>query len=72
MINVQEMLVQTCGDKIFLLPSWPKNLDVSFKLWLDGNTVLTAEYKNGALRYDVIPANRTKDIVINDSFKKPL
>ena len=32
MIGLQEMLMQTVGDQILLLPAWPKTWDVDFKL----------------------------------------
>lgn len=49
MIGVQEMLLQESGDSIYLLPAWPKNWDVSFKLHLSGNRTVECIYKNGKI-----------------------
>ena len=32
MLTLQHMVLETAGDKIFVLPAWPKDWDVSFKL----------------------------------------
>jgi Domain of unknown function (DUF5703) len=63
MIGLQEMLLQTDGNKIFLFPAWPKNMDVHFKLHAPYNTTVEAEIINGNLvTLKVIPAERMKDI----------
>jgi hypothetical protein len=49
MIGVQEMLLQESGDSIYLLPAWPKNWDVNFKLHLSGNRTVECIYKNGKI-----------------------
>ncbi len=54
---VQAMLLQTEGDKIFLLPAWPKDWDVKFKLHAPKQTVIEGVVSNGALvSYTVTPA----------------
>ena len=61
---LQFMLVQPVGDKIFLMPSWPKTWDVKFKLHAPKKTVIEGEYHNGKLSYlKVTPKSRTKDVV---------
>jgi alpha-L-fucosidase 2 len=51
--------------KIYLLPAWPADWDVAFKLHAPGKTVLQGEYRGGKLvRLDVTPASRRKDVVI--------
>ncbi|WP_462253265.1 DUF5703 domain-containing protein [Ferruginibacter sp.] len=63
MIGLQEMLLQTAGNKIFLFPAWPKNIDVHFKLHAPYNTTVEAEIINGNLvTLKVMPAERMKDI----------
>ncbi|WP_462222677.1 DUF5703 domain-containing protein [Ferruginibacter sp.] len=63
MIGLQEMLLQTDGNKIILFPAWPKNIDVHFKLHAPYNTTVEAEIINGNLvTLKVIPAERMKDI----------
>ena len=65
MINLQEMLMQTDGDKIYLLPTWPKNWDVKFKLYAPYNTTVEVNYKDGKMiSLDVQPKQREDDIII--------
>ncbi len=65
MIGLQEMLMQTIDDKILILPSWPKNKDVRFKLHAPANTVVEVDYIDGKIKkLDVTPACRKKDVVI--------
>ncbi|WP_340114672.1 DUF5703 domain-containing protein [Maribellus mangrovi] len=65
MIGVQEMLLQTNADKIYLFPAWPPGWDVHFKLYAPGNTTVEAELKNGEVRIiDVQPETRKTDIEI--------
>lgn len=65
MIALQEMLVQeTTDSKIILLPSWPKDIDVSFKLHLSKNTIVQCKYIKGKITYlDVHPKERLSDII---------
>lgn len=64
MIGLQEMLVQTVEDKIYLFPAWPKEWNVHFKLHLTGNTIVEAELVNGKLgKLNVSPSHRLKDVV---------
>ncbi|WP_167607136.1 DUF5703 domain-containing protein [Maribellus sediminis] len=65
MIGVQEMLLQTNGDKIYLFPAWPKEWNVHFKLHAPGNTSVEAELKDGMVNIiDVQPETRKTDIEI--------
>jgi hypothetical protein len=64
MIGLQEMLLQTDGKKIYLLPAWPKNLDVHFKLHAPYNTTVEAIVKNGVVQsLTVLPAERKADVI---------
>ncbi len=64
MIGLQEMLLQTNGDSIMIFPSWPKTIDVHFKLHAPGNTTVEAEIKKGQLvLLKVIPEIRRKDVI---------
>lgn len=66
MIGLQEMLMQCVDEKIYLFPTWPKNIDVHFKLHALNNTVVEAELKNGKVSViSVEPGRRRKDIVLN-------
>lgn len=71
MIGLQEMLMQTPGDRILLLPSWPKEWDVDFKLHAPRQTTVEAVVKGGKLAaLKVTPESRCKDVLIPPQFEK--
>ena len=37
---LQSMLLQSDGEKMFLLPAWPEDWDVSFRLHASNNTTV--------------------------------
>lgn len=64
MIGIQEMLMQTVDEKIYLFPAWPADWDVHFKLYAPKNTSVEAELKNGKIHLlKVEPESRTNDII---------
>lgn len=64
MVALQEMLMQTVGEKIYLFPAWPRERDVHFKLHAPNETIIEAELKNGkVLSLRVSPESRRKDII---------
>jgi hypothetical protein len=59
------MLLQYDGDKIYLLPAWPKTWNVKFKLAAPQNTIVKGEIRNGKIEnLEVSPASRMKDLKI--------
>lgn len=65
MIGLQEMLLQSHKEKIYLFPAWPKGWDVHFKLHAPQQTVVEAILKNGKIEsLKVSPESRKKDVVI--------
>lgn len=64
MTGIQEMLVQNFDGRIYLLPAWPKGLDVEFKLWVENMTYVEVSYLDGRLDYRVSDRSREKDIVV--------
>ena len=65
MLTLQNMLLFANGDKIELLPAWPKEWDVSFKLHAPRQTVVEGKVSNGRLtELRVTPASRRKDVVV--------
>lgn len=65
MIGLQEMLLQTVGDKIYVLPSWPLGCDVAFKLHAPKQTTVEVEVKNGKVKKLIVkPACRRKDVIL--------
>lgn len=65
MAGLQEMLMQTIDNKIVLLPAWPREWDVSFKLHAPFNTTVEAEFVNGRFEKILVqPPEREKDLVL--------
>ncbi len=61
----QSMLMQCDGKAIYLLPAWPKDWDVQFRLHAPRQTVVEGEYRHGKIRsLRVTPASRRADITI--------
>ncbi|MDY7396895.1 DUF5703 domain-containing protein [Aureibaculum sp. 2210JD6-5] len=67
MIGLQDMLLQSANDKIYLFPAWPAEWDVDFKLHAPKNTTIEASFENGEIRnMSVSPNERLKNIVIKN------
>ncbi len=61
--QLQEMVMQVRDGKIYLMPAFPKEWDVSFRLHPDKNTVITATYEKGRLKkLEVKPESERKRI----------
>lgn len=65
MIGLQDMLVQQQGNTIYLLPSWPKDWAVSFRLHLEGGVQIAADYENGTLTWSLAGEKTEEYTVIN-------
>lgn len=64
LITTQTMLLQADGERIYLLPAWPREWDVSFRLHAPAQTVIEGTWRAGKWeRMVVTPASRRKDIV---------
>lgn len=65
MIGLQEMLLQTDGKKMYLLPAWPVDWNASFKLHAPCNTSIEGKVVNGKpVLIKVTPAFRKDDLII--------
>ena len=67
MKTFQSMLLQAdpYSRKLYILPAWPKDWNVDFKLHAPYRTVIEGSVRNGRLKaLKVSPAERKKDIVI--------
>jgi alpha-L-fucosidase 2 len=65
MKTFQSMLLQTDGRQIFLLPAWPKEWDVEFKLHAPQQTTVEGVLRGGKLTsLHVTPESRRQDVVI--------
>ncbi len=65
--TLQAMVLQgdPYSEKIYLLPAWPPNWNVSVKLYAPRKTVIECEYREGEIvQLKVTPAERRKDVVI--------
>lgn len=61
----QAMLLQTDGSRIYLLPAWPKEWDVEFKLHAPHQTVLEGTYRKGRIEsLRVTPEARRADVEV--------
>ena len=61
---LQSMLLQWDGDKLLLLPAWPEDWDVDFKLHAPGNTVVQGTVRNGKLsKLQITPPARAGDVI---------
>lgn len=64
--GLQEMLLACDEKKIMILPAWPKDWDVDFKLHAPKQTTVECELKGGKIvKMKVTPKSRRKDLVIN-------
>ena len=62
--GLQLMLLQADGKKIFLMPAWPADWDVDFKLHAPYRTIIEGQVRHGHLtRLSVTPTTRRKDII---------
>jgi len=67
MIALQAMLLQSVGEKILLLPAWPRDWDVEFKLHAPRQTIISVKYIGGKLQeLSVEPPERRNDVFFDD------
>lgn len=63
--TTQLMLLQADGDHIRLLPAWPKNWDVSFRLHAPRQAVVECVYRGGKIEKLVVtPESRRKNLIL--------
>ena len=68
MIGLQEMLIQTTGRKIYLLPAWPVDWDVDFRLHAPYQTVVEGSVRGGKVeKLRVTPTERQRDIEVMEA-----
>jgi len=66
MLTLQAMIIRPVGDKIYLLPAWPKTWSARFKLHAPARTVVEGEVRNGELvDLQVTPASRRRDVILS-------
>ena len=68
MIALQRMLMQCDGDRILLLPAWPREWNVDFQLCAPRQTTVRAVWRDGKLAtLEVTPAARRADVVLPET-----
>lgn len=66
MIQLQEMLLQTEGKEIRILPCWNSDIDVHFKLSAPYETTVECKYVGGKIEELIIhPKERMKDVIFS-------
>jgi len=66
---LQLMVLQSEGKTIRLLPAWPRDWDVRFKLHAPQQTTVAGAFRGGKIvELQVSPETRRKDVVIPDDF----
>lgn len=63
MMALQTMLLQHDGRKIYVMPAWPRDWEVSFRLHAPLKTIIQGDYKGGTLTFTVDPPTRLADII---------
>jgi hypothetical protein len=64
MIGLQEMLLQIVDEKMMVLPAWPKDWNVDFKLHAPGNAVIEGVYIDGKMKsVNTSPVKKTNNLV---------
>ncbi len=67
MIGLQEMLMQTSENEIRLLPAWPEDWNVDFRLHAPENTIVEGSVRNGEIQdLKVTPESRLADVIIGE------
>jgi hypothetical protein len=71
MTALQRMILHYDGNNLRVLPAWPKEWNVDFKLHAPRQTVVQGRVQNGKLLIlNVTPKSRRKDIVVDDPAKQ--
>lgn len=69
LLTIQHMILNTDGEKIHLLPAWPKEWNLHFKLHAPRRTTVEGRVRAGLLvGLKVSPAERRKDVLIAGPF----
>jgi hypothetical protein len=72
MATTNYMLIQYLDEKIMLLPAWPKDWDVSFKLHAPDRTSVEVVYRGEkVVKLEVNPPQRRKDIQLPAGLEAP-
>jgi hypothetical protein len=71
MVGLQRMLMQWDDNgKIYVLPTWPKEWPVKFRLHAIDKTMVDVEYRDGKINCTVTPESKKKDVVFPEWARK--
>lgn len=69
MTTLQEMLLQSVGDKIIVCPAVPKSWSGKFRLHAAHNTTVTASLTDGCVEWITVdPSSRAKDVEFGEGW----
>jgi hypothetical protein len=71
MIGLQEMLMQTVDDDIYLFPAWPREWDVDFRLHAPRNTIVQGQLKHGVLTALSVSNNGMERVKLSEGLTFP-
>ena len=72
MVGLQDMLLQTDGKRILLLPAWPPEWDVDFKLHAPEQTTVEGKVRGGkVVALTVTPESRRDDVAVLPPYQDP-
>ncbi|MFA7003545.1 MAG: LamG domain-containing protein, partial [Verrucomicrobiia bacterium] len=67
LLTLQHMILNADGDKIHVLPAWPKDWNLHFKLHAPQRTTVEGRVRDGKLvNLVVTPKSREKDVVVTE------
>ncbi|MCX6898523.1 MAG: DUF5703 domain-containing protein [Verrucomicrobia bacterium] len=67
LLTLQHMIMNADGDKICVLPAWPKDWNLHFKLHAPRRTTVEGRVRDGKLvNLVVTPKSREKDVVVTE------
>ncbi|MCX7827195.1 MAG: hypothetical protein N2689_16825, partial [Verrucomicrobiae bacterium] len=65
LLTLQHMILNADGDKIYVLPAWPKDWNLHFKLHAPRRTAVEGRVRDGkVMDLKVTPAERRKDVQV--------
>jgi hypothetical protein len=68
LLTLQHMVLLADGDKVHLLPAWPKEWNLKFRLHAPRKTVIEGEWRGGKMvSLKVEPASRKGDVAVVES-----
>ena len=73
LLTLQNMVMRNDGEKIYLLPAWPMDWNLDFKLHAAKQTLVEGKVRDGKLvEYATTPKSRMKDVIVVDDIMRGL